>query len=458
MQAIESRQYQVKGTLFCRTKKRAYLAVDMGLGKTKIVIDTFKKHPFSVLIFAPLKGVYNTWPQELEKWDPAATFTILHGLEKDLRLKKEVKYYIINPEGIMWLFKSLAKIYRETGKVPFRELVIDEGTMWKSSGTKRFKALKKLLPMFDNYRLVLSGTPMPNSLVDLWSQYFILDEGDSLHDRITVFKTRYFNYAIESNKLFPKKGAEAAIIERIRPKTFRLDAKDYLELPELVYETIELEFSSKLRSQYRELERTFLLSLSDETTILVRNMAALSVKLRQFLQGGMYYETSSGVRDTVFIHTLKLEALKEQIEVLDGEPLMIAIQFKFELELLQKFFGNVPFISGGVSAKVADKYIREWNKRELPILAVHPQSMSHSINMQYGGNYITWLAQTWSLEHFDQLNGRLHRSGQTKPVICKSIVIKDTLDTVIHKVLQLKGKNQNSLLNALNEYKEQIGM
>lgn len=453
-QAIQERPYQARGVKFCKEHKQCYLAVDMGLGKTKIVIDTFKDLDCGILVFAPIKGIYSTWPDEIVKWDPTAEYEILHGPGKDAKLHNKAKYYFINPEGIKWLYNALAKMYQSGKTLPFTELVIDEGAMWKASNTSRFTLLKRFLPIFENYRLILSGKPMPNGHMDLWSQYYIIDEGVSLHPAITIFRNRYFNHNLEAHKYFLKPGADEAILKAIKSRTFRLDAKDYIEIPDLVPAEIRLELSPKLRAQYNKLEREFLLKLdNDKITVKAKSAATLSLKLRQFIQGALYHYTDD-IKQYKVMHKLKLEALQEQVEALGGDPLLVAIQFRFELDLLKKTFGDIPCIAGGTKAQVSSKYIRDWNNKEIPIMCVHPQSMSHSINLQYGGNYITWLGLTWSLDHFDQLNGRLHRSGQVEPVICTSILIKDTIDDVLYRVLKRKDKSQMALLNALNDYKE----
>ena len=83
------------------------------------------------------------------------------------------------------------------------------------------------------------------------------------------------------------------------------------------------------------------------------------------------------------------------------------------------------------------------------MLLVHPAAVSHGVNLQAGGHYITWLALTWSYELYHQLNGRLRRQGQEHPVVLNRVLFKKTKDERIAKVLEDKAGNQQAILDAL---------
>ena len=444
-------EYQERAVQFCLEKKQAYLAMDMGLGKTRVSLELIRRTKTKALVVAPLRGVHSTWPQECKKWTSELTCNILHGSEKSF--KKEADLYIINPEGMKWLYGELKKIYDKTGKLPFTTLIIDEGSMWKSSDTKRFDVMKALLPVFTDYKLILSGTPSPNSLMDLWSQYYLLDYGESLYENAYRFRAKYF-HQVDYNgfKYGLNDGADKQIYERIAPRTFRLDAKDYLDMPDIIHNSISVEMPATCRVAYSKLESEFFMEF-EEGRVDAFNSASLSSKLRQFIQGGLYYAPEEG-QERMYqpIHRVKLDALRDLMDEHVGEPILCAIQFRFELDMLRQAFPDAPVIVGGCSATESARAIDSWNCGDIPLLICHPASLSHSVNLQTGGHIVLWYGLPWSLEHYQQLNARLYRQGQQHAVIIHHLVMEDTIDEAIMKALAAKDKTQSSLLNYLREY------
>lgn len=452
MSELELYGYQKRAIEWMKTRPKSYLALDMGLGKTAITLKWIKhilKDCKGVLVLAPLRTVGTTWPDEIKKWTPGLTYTILHGPKKMENLNRKVDMYLINYEGIAWLFEALKYYHKSTGKVPFRALVIDEGSMVKSWETKRFKILKLLRPLFLKYMTVLSGTPAPNSLLDLWAQYFLLDAGARLEKYITHYKRHYFYQVDRMGYTWRiNKGAKKTIYERIADITYRLDAKDYADLPEITHNAIKVPLSPKLRKQYKTLEDEFFLALDDADSAHVAafSAAALSMKLRQFLQGAVYIDADHNYR---IVHEEKLKVLKSMVEEAGGSGILCAIQFRFELEMIQKVFPKVPYIAGGVSAGQATKLINQWNRGELPLLLCHPASLSHGVNLQSGGHTILWYGLTWSSEQYLQLNKRLHRNGQKKAVVVHHLIVPNSMDGRIMQALNAKFKTQNELLDYL---------
>ena len=437
--------YQKKAIEFCHLKKRVYLQLDIGMGKTVISLLTVQKDPRPTIVLAPLKVCYNVWPEEIEKWCPDTTYTILHGLRKkdNIRLKKDI--YILNYDGIKWFYNTVRR-----HKAPVMNLIIDESANIANASTKRFKLLKALLPMFRRYKLALSATPSPNSLMDLWSQYYILDGGRALYTVKNRYAKKFFTYNPYTYKYYVIKHMREKIYERIAPITYRLSSKDYLSLPPVTYNRIALTLPKQLQKRYHELERDFFIQ-ADEGGIDAFNAASLSSKLRQFVQGGMYYEEKRVVDPRPFwvLHTEKVDKLKELMVGAAGQPILGAIQFKFEYELIKRHIGKVPIIYGKTPTKTANRYLRQWNQGELPLLLVHPASISEGVNLQAGGHLLVWMAIPYSLRHWIQLNGRLIRQGQKNPVIIHMITFRDTIDDRVWKVLTDKNVTQEDLLNAM---------
>jgi len=445
-------KYQTKAANFILQKGTCYLMLDCGLGKTRATLMAIemliKKHPtMQVLIFCPLYVALETWQQEIKKWDFSLTSVVLHGPSRNHRCSlANTKNIIVIPySGLKWFYNKCQK--REF-LIKKYMVVFDESTYCKSPVSKRTKMLMEMAPMFSDFRVNLSATPTPNGLVDLWSQYFLLDGGKRLTAEFSYFRNRYFDYTGPPKfKTTIRKGAEEHIYNAIEDITLRMSAEDYLELPPLITNDVVLELPKKLRKQYDYLEEEFCLEFP-EVDILAASAAALSSKLRQFLQGGLY----DADRKVQLIHNLKAQMLKQIVEQNNGRPVLCFIQFKFEYEILCSIMRTkLPLMAGGVSATQVQAHMRMWNRRKIPLLLAHPGSIAHGVNLQNGGSTIVWMALPWSLEQYHQAPGRLHRQGQkASKVIQHRLIIHGTKDIDVAHVLSRKDAVQADLFRALS--------
>lgn len=457
MGQLTPKEYQIKGAEFWVKRKRAYYAMDMGMGKTFTTLLALKEINQPALIIAPIRTIYSSWPEEIAKAGLGQTYSIVHGRNKYEALITKADIYLTNFESIGFIYKYISDLLRQKRQLPFSVCVIDEGSMIKSSDTKRFRYLKAMRNIFPEYRLILSGTPAPNSLEDLWSQYFWLTDGAILERTITAYRNKYFNHVRQIFKYTIKEGAAEKIYKEIAPITYRLDAKDYLKLPKVIKNEIVVELPKRLQQDYKDFEKDFFMEL-DQAECEAFNAASLSMKLRQFIQGAVYYQKGDLTRpetvsrETKFLHTLKYDVLKEIVET-SPSPVLATIQFKFELEIAKKMFPDVKYIAGGISAKQSAEYIAQWNKGEIPLLLCHPASLSHGVNMQSGGHTIVWSSMTWSLEQYLQFNARLRRPGQEYGVVINHILMKDTLDYKVYDAIANKNMNQRALLDYLRTFK-----
>lgn len=448
---MELYDYQKKAIEWMKVTPKSYIAIDMGMGKTAVALNwaqNILEETKGVLVIAPLRTIGSTWPEECKKWTPELTYTILHGTQKlhNLGLKRDL--YFMNYEGLPWLLDALKQFFKLTGKVPFRALILDEGSMIKSHSTKRFKVLKLLCEIFPKYITILSGTPAPNSLLNLWSQYYILDKGKRLYKYITHYKRHYFRQVDRMGYVWQiNEGSDQIIYKAIENITYRLDSKDYLDLPEIVHNVIKIKLPDPIMAKYKILEKDFLLSLEGEDDVVgVFSAASLSMKLRQFLQGAVYTDEH---RNYSIVHKEKLAVLKSMVEEANGQGILCAIQFRFELDMIKKVFPKAEVIAGGVPARKANRIIADWNAKKVPLLLCHPASISHGVNLQQGSHLLLWYGLTWSLEQYLQLNKRLHRIGQTKTVVIHHLVVKGSVDERIMSALKAKFKTQSELLDYL---------
>lgn len=443
---LKLHNYQKRAIKFGLKHKTVFYAMDMGLGKTVIslMIKKIVKQP--AIVFAPLQGVYNTWPEEIQKWTPELTYQIVHGPNKNIYLEKNVDILLINFDGLKWFAKEVVKKHIIWQK---RILILDESTMIKSPTTLRFKTLKKLFSLWSDYRFCLSATPSPNGYHELWTQYFMLDKGQRLFKSYYQFRGTWFHYTGPPiYKTTIRKGAYEQIRDAIKPITFRLDSKDYLNMPKTIYNNVSLELPKELRDQYKELEDNFFLEFA-ESEATAFSAAALSMKLRQFIQGAVY--TNAKMGEFYPLHQIKINALKELLETSVGQPILCSIQFKFERRMIHEIIDrNIPCIVGGTNPTDSAKYIRAWNNSDIPLLLCHPASLGRSVNLQAGGHIMLWFGLTWSLELYKQLNGRLIRQGQkAASVTVNHLIMKNTIDERITSVLKDKNATQQKLLDAL---------
>jgi len=439
--------YQKKAIRFGLVNKSVYYALDLGMGKTLVALALIRLTKQPAIVWAPLKPIYNTWPEEIEKWAPGLTYDIIHGPDKAYTLQHSTAdVWLINYDAVKWFSENYMRLRPKWER---RMLVLDESSMLKDSSRMRFKTLKKLRALWTDYKICLSATPAPNGYHELWPQYFMLDAGKLLEPTYGAYRSKYFIYSGPPiYKTVPKFGAGAAITRIIKPNTYRLEASDYLKMPDIIYNNVSVTLPPELILTYKKLKDEFLLRFDDRVASST-SAAAIGMKLRQFVQGALYIDDAKGGYEE--IHTLKVEALKELLETSAGQPILCPVQFKFEVKMIHKYIDkDIPVIAGGVSNTTATDLIRSWNKGNLPLLLCHPASIGHGTNLQAGGHILLWYCLTWSLELYKQLNGRLYRQGQAHhSVTVNHLTVKGTIDEQVAKALSVKDATQNSLLTAL---------
>lgn len=389
--------------------------------------------------------MYQVWPNEIAKWTDFShlTYSILHGSTKEVTLKEDTQIHIINPEGLAWLLK-------EGRKLPeYDVLVIDESSKFKDSSTQRFKLLKKYLPVF-NRRWILTGSFSPNSIMDTFSQVYILDGGRSLGRYITHFRTTYFErsaYNMYDWKI--RTGAFEEVTEKIAPLMLQLNAEDHLKMPERQYLNVFVKLPKEAQDRYRAVEEDFFSSM-DDGKIVAGNAAVASGKCRQIANGAVY----DADRNVIHIHDEKLDALESLLDELNGKPTLLLYEFQHDLDRILARIGKNPCLGSGLSPKQLESYITGFNAGEIPLLLGHPASMGHGLNLQGSCHHIIWFGIPWSLELYEQTIARVYRQGQqASTVFIYHIVAQGTIDERVLTVLTAKDKNQRKLLNAIAAYR-----
>lgn len=398
----------------------------------------------AVLVIAPKRVAESVWSAELTKWAHLKGLTI-SKIAGDERKRKEAirtkaDIYTLGRDNVVW-FQSTYQSTKVLGKQVM--LVIDESSSFKNSASKRFKALKQLQPEFERV-VILTGTPAPNGLMDLWAQIWLLDRGERLGKTITNYRERCFNRSYDGFTWELREDKEKAVHNAIKDICISMKAEDYLELPPAIYNDIEIELPPAIMKKYLAFEREKVMELINsqdiEQEVYAMNAAALSNKLLQFA-GGAIYDEERVVHE---IHTLKLEAAEEVVEAANGKPVLIAYTYKHELDRLMvrlKAYKPVKLST--------DKDINDWNAGKIQVMLMHPASGGHGLNLQAGSNLALWYSSNWSLELYQQFNKRLDRQGQEERVIINRIIALGTEDMAVIAALDKKADTQESLMQSI---------
>lgn len=438
----EPHNYQQFATDFILEHPISCLMLDMGLGKTvitltalwQLALDSFDVS--RILVIAPKRVAEDTWPKELSKWEHLsgldATLVMGTQAEREAALHQQTFLYIINRENVSWLVAN--------HPWDFDMVVIDELSSFKSNQAQRFKAMKKVRPLVS--RIVgLTGTPAPNSLLDLWPEMYLMDMGQRLGRFIGGFRDRFFTPDKRNREIIysykPREGAEEAIYSLISDICISMKAVDYLDMPELIMNRVEVSMDSREQKIYDDFQRDMVVSLQGEELDAV-NAAALSGKLTQMANGAVYGEN----RKVLHIHDRKLDALEDLIEAANGKPLLVAYWYEHDLQRIKARFKNARCID-------TTQDIDDWNAGKIPLALIHPASAGHGLNLQEGGCTIVWFGLTWSLELYQQLNARLWRQGQKHTVVIQHIVTKGTHDEDVLRALDNKDTRQSALIDAV---------
>ena len=428
--------YQVTSVDKIKSTHKCALFQQCGLGKTVSALTAIADiNPQRVLIVAPLRVAKTVWHNEALKWEHLQhlTFSICVGTpaQRLSALNSNAQIHVINIDCLSWLVKDSAV------KPKYDMIVFDEFSLLKSHSSQRFKAAKALCKNIE--RVVgLTGSPAANSIHDLWSQLFLLDSGERLFKTVSAFRARWFDVGYNQYTFKPKPAAMTEITAKIDDICLSMKADDYLDMPAIVHNEILVEMSLPAQEVYKEIRKELIVEV-DKETIAVANAAVLVGKCIQIANGFLYDEN----KNTLVLHQAKGDALESIISETNA-PILLFYTFKADLQTIKQRFSQVQTLQDNSEQKVKD-----WNDGKIPLLACHPGSAGHGLNLQQGGNVIVWYGLTHSLELFEQANARIHRQGQTKTVIIHYILAENTIDSAVLSALRNKEKVQDAVFNSL---------
>lgn len=446
---FEPHAYQRAAIEWIIKKEKCGLFLPMGLGKTVTTLSAINELMYDafeiskVLVIAPIRVAQSTWPDEISKWAHTKSLTyalILGDKQKRIQaLQENVDIYMINRENVPWLVEYWQDDW------PYDMVVIDELSSFKSPQSKRFKALRRVMPLVERF-VGLTGTPTPKGLPDLWSQVYLMDQGKRLGKTLTIFRQRYLipgrrnGHVVYDWELQPD--AKRRITTAISDICMSLKTEDWLSLPKCRYLEHRVTLSQKTMEQYKHFEREKILELGKNEVITGANAGVVCGKLLQFTSGAVYDES----HEAQLIHDTKINALEDLMESANKEPVMVFYYFKHDRDrILEKFKEqyNIRSIDDA-------KDVKDWNDGSIDMLLVHPASVGHGLNLQHGGSIIVWFTlPNWNLELYQQANARLYRQGQKNAVRIYHIIAEGTIDEDVMRSLDKKDTTQKNLIESL---------
>lgn len=434
----------------------------MGTGKTVSTLTALdlqhnvlgETHP--TLVLAPLRVAASTWPAEAEKWAHLARLPVIAAVgsaaDRAAALRRDAAVYTINYDNLPWLREHFGDRW------PFRTVIADESTRLKgfrvTQGGKRAQAIGQVAHAKVQRWVNLTGTPAPNGLADLWGQAWFLDAGHRLGRSYSAFENRWFAFKRRPGQQY---GGERVIVgdgqqeieDRLRDLTITVRAADFLDLPPLIENTIEVDLPAAARRHYRELEREMFTRLAGGEEVEAFNAAALTMKCLQCANGALYLDPEQhGAGAWKELHDAKIEALQSVVEEAAGAPVLVAYHFKSDLARLQRAFPKARALDADPAT------IKAWNDGRIPVLLAHPASAGHGLNLQDGGNIIVFFGLWWDLEQHEQIIERIGptrqaQSGHNRPVYVHRIVARGTVDELVAARLKTKASVQQLLLEAM---------
>jgi SNF2 family DNA or RNA helicase len=460
------------------------LWLQMGLGKTPITLTTIVDRMNAgqvqkTLIFGPLRVIQAVWAREARKWSHTKhlRFSVVHGTKekRERALFANADIYLINYEGMNWLAQTLDHYYLSQGKpLPFQMVVYDEVSKLKNSTSLRMKGgtrdrhdkrgetykikvtgWKKILGHF-RYRTGLTGTPASNGYLDLHGQYLAVDGGVRLGEYVTHYKDSYFASDYMGWSYSPTVIGKQWIEHQISDITKKMDAKDYLDLPEKKVVNLMVDLPEKARKAYKEVEMNMFTRLDSGSEVEVFSKNSISNKCLQFCNGSPYLNSDSSEYDA--LHDAKLDALEDVLEEAAGSPVLCSYTFKSDAERIMKKFKKIkPVNLTATKSADTEKIINDWNNGRIKLMIGHPASMGHGVDgLQDTGSILVWFGLNWSLELYEQMIGRLDRQGQKHSVSIIRILCRDTVDLAVADALSRKSDDQEGLKAALQRYRDGI--
>ena len=446
--------YQYRISEFIQEHPNCAVWVDMGLGKSVSTLMAIQNQidNFDVahtLIVAPLRVARKVWTDEMNDWEHIRDFEVqkIIGTPKQ-RIKAmntPAEIHLINREQIPWLEEQMISEKRWVKKWHWDNVILDESTSFSYQSSARWKAMRRMRRKIDRMTL-LSGSLDTRSMLGLWAQFHLLDDGKRLGFSEKAFHEKWFippgRYDM-SIKHVAKHFSRDQIVRRLKDLVVSMRAEDYLDVKRPHNNYIRVDMTKNEKRQYHQLERQHILHFEHDIARAV-NSGVLANKLLQICNGFVYTEHPK----FELLHNHKVDALQELLEGLSG-PIMVCYNYipdKTRIVALCKKLG----VKYRVLQTEEDE--DEWNLGLIDVLIFHALSAGHGCNIHKSGAYnLIYFGLMWSLEQFIQVKARLvggHRAG-TRDNVIHYIITEGTYEDRVRYTLTRNAEHQDQMKEAL---------
>lgn len=426
--------FQKKGAHFLYASPASLLADVPGLGKTIQTIAALKNiEPILVLCPASLKY---SWQEEIKKWEKSMSAQVITGKPEERGARwigaNQYKWTIAN-------YELLLRDYEYILKIPWQAIVCDEATRISNPYAKSVKALKTI-PC--KKRIALTGTPISNTPIDIYS---IIDWlSPKFFGSFNQFKSKYclteprFNSIIGYRNL----GQLGDLIQKFILRRSKEEVFD--DFPKKTIQDIIFELSDKEREFYQEIKEALIKELfgikfSPQT---IKLAPVKMLRLKQCTGHPQLLKEAD-------IESSKLEILKEMLKpiVSSGDKALIFTQFAQMAKILfvELSLYNPQLIIGEVSAEDRQKAVKEFTDNPEAKVMIMTEAGAYGLNLQ-AASYVFHFDFPWSVAKLTQREDRCHRIGQKKAVTVYNLIAKKSIDEYCVKVLYKKQKLSINLL------------
>lgn len=419
---------------------------DAGTGKTAVRIWAFekrrKKGGGCALIIGVRSTLRSVWAADFKKFAPALKVSVANADKREAAFDVNVDAYITNHDAVKWLAKQPASFFKR-----FTELIVDESPAFKHYTSQRSKALLKIVKHF-KFRTLMTATPNSNTIVDVWHQALLLDDGKRLGRLFFPFRQSVctpvqVGHSKNMIEWQDREGAEEAVFGLLSDIVIRHRLDDCADIPENHQYPLMYEMPSAQRRAYEEMKTTQLLNLGKTGMVTAVHAAAVATKLLQVASGAVYsapdvyHVIDKGRYETILdlveqrVHPLVLFLWKHQRDLLVAEATVRGLNFAV-------FDGNT---SDNDRLAIVEAYQRGM----YDVLFAHPKTVGHGQTLTRGTSTI-WSSPTHDLEMFVQASSRQRRIGQTKKTETVVMLASDTADEWAYENCMNKDRRMSNLL------------
>lgn len=447
--------HQEQSIDFIDTRLAVFDASDPGTGKTRVVVETFNKRRMrggkAVLVVGPKTILRNVWKNEFYKFAPHLTVSIAAAGHRDEAFEAHADVYAINHDGVGWIADQLKKNKKFLDR--FDSFVVDESGVFKHPTSLRSKAMKKISQHFE-HRELMNGTPNPNSVLELWHQYYLLDEGKRLGDSFFKFRSavctpKQVGPAANMVKWVDREGSQEAVAKLVEDITIRHKFEDCVDIPPNHKTVIEYQLTDKQHRAYDGMKKEQMLLVGGKTLITAPFAASVATKLLQIASGAVYDEQGKW-------HLLdreRYELVMDLVEARGHCVIFFLWQHQKECLIEEARKRGITFgvLDGSITSdREREETVNYFQNGLYRIILAHPQSAAHGLTLTRGTTTI-WASPTYNLEHFLQGVKRIHRAGQTERTETIIIVAQGTIETKVMAALEAKRVNMEALLMMLED-------